>query len=85
MKGRIQSNSRVSLNTSFAYTFIHSEIISLMKEGDILMTITNKNDNNKNKNKNSSESNQAQSAGAPGSAGIVGSKRWIKAQMENKH
>ena len=56
-----------------------------MKEGDILMTITNKNDNNKNKNKNSSESNQAQSAGAPGSAGIVGSKRWIKAQMENKH
>ena len=27
-------------------------------------------------------SNKAQSAGAPGSAGIVGSKRWLKAHRE---
>lgn len=26
---------------------------------------------------------QAQSAGPPGSAGMVGSKRWLKAQMGN--
>lgn len=31
---------------------------------------------------NSSDSKQAQSAGAPGSAGIVGSKRWMKAHTD---
>lgn len=31
---------------------------------------------------NVSESNKAHSAGAPGSAGIVGSKRWLKAHTD---
>ncbi len=51
------------------------------------MAIVNNNENSKKKGTginlaHISDSNQAQSAGAPGSAGIVGSKRWLKAHTD---